>query len=216
MAGSFSFEKPESKTEDLKFVSDSLRALADEREKEIEPEKLKVKSAMEKGNAKQIRIHARNMVRMRHEVVNYRQISNRLDSMVDYFDKEPEQSKVLSSIPAIVESIDSFLTSGNTKNMLKTMDQIEKQFFDEEVVAKFTSSSATESTPVAISEDKEISSLVKKLAAEYNLKASVELEPSQKQVPRAEDKEDKKVDEADVAVKIKSQSFFNIFTCWCH
>ncbi|RZC49878.1 hypothetical protein C5167_018304 [Papaver somniferum] len=146
-------------------------------EKEIEPEKLKVKNAMEKGNEKQIRIHFRNMVRMRHEVVNYRQISNRLDSMVDYFDKEPEESKVLSSIPAIVESIDASLTSGNTKNMLKTMDQIKKQYFDDEIVAKFTSSSATESTPIAMSEDEEISALIKKIAAEYDLKASIELEP---------------------------------------
>ncbi|RZC49873.1 hypothetical protein C5167_018301 [Papaver somniferum] len=93
MEGSFSFEKVESKTDDLKSVSASLRSMADEREKEIEPEKLKVKNAMEKGNEKQIRIHVKNMVRMRHEVVNYRQISNRLDSVVDYFDKEPEKSK---------------------------------------------------------------------------------------------------------------------------
>ncbi|RZC51706.1 hypothetical protein C5167_020139 [Papaver somniferum] len=216
MEGSFSFEKVESKTEDLKSVSDSLRTMADEREKEIEPEKLKVKNAMEKGNEKQIRIHVRNMVRMRRELVNYRQISNRLDSMVDYFDKEPEESKVLSSIPAIVESIDSSLTSGNTKNMLKTMDQIEKQYFDDEIVAKFTSSSATESTPIAMSEDEEISALIKKIADEYNMKASIELEPSQKTALREEDKEVKKVDEGEVGVKIKSKRRFNIFACWCH
>ncbi|KAI3902444.1 hypothetical protein MKW92_016784 [Papaver armeniacum] len=155
-----------SKTEDLKSVSDSLRTLAEEREKEIEPEKLKIKDAMEKGNTKQIRIHARNMVRMRQEVSNYRQICNRLDSMVDYFDKQPEQRSVLNSIPAIVESIDSSLTSGNTKNMLKSMDQIEKQFFDEETMAKFKSSSATESAPIAVSEDDEINTLVKALAEE--------------------------------------------------
>ncbi|MCL7050487.1 hypothetical protein MKW94_015269 [Papaver nudicaule] len=215
MADSFSFETKESKTEDLKSVSESLRTLAEEREKDIELEKLKVKSAMEKGNAKQIRIHARNMVRMRHEVKNYGQVSYHLDSMVDYFDKEPEQSKAFSSIPAIVESIDSSLTSGNTKNMLKTMDQIEKKYFDEEIVAKFASSSATESTPIAISEDAEISALVQKLADEYNLKAAVEFEPSRKPAPLAEDKEEvKKADEGDVGVK--SKSCFNIFSCWCH
>ncbi|KAI3955630.1 hypothetical protein MKW92_045120 [Papaver armeniacum] len=155
-----------SKTEGLKSVSDSLRTLADEREKDIEPEKLKVKNAMEKGNAKQIRIHARNMVRMRQEVTYYRQICTRLDSMVDYFDKQPEQSSVLNSIPAIVESIDSSLSSGNTKNILKPMDQVEKQFFDEETMAKFTSSSAIESAPIAVSEDDEINTLVKALAEE--------------------------------------------------
>ncbi|XP_026451090.1 uncharacterized protein LOC113351290 [Papaver somniferum] len=155
-----------SKTEDLKSVSDSLRTLADEREKEIASEKLKVINAMEKANAKQIRIHARNMVRMRQEVSNYRQICNRLDSMVDYFEKQPEQSSILNSIPAIVESIDSSLTSGNTKNMLKSMDQIEEQFFDEETMAKFTNSSATENAPIAVSEDDEINTLVKALAEE--------------------------------------------------
>ncbi|XP_026451079.1 charged multivesicular body protein 1b-like [Papaver somniferum] len=216
MEGSFNFEKVERKTDDLKSISDSLRSMADEREKEIEPEKLKVKNAMEKGIEKQIRIHVRNMVRMRHEVVSYRQISNRLNSMVDYFDKEPEGSKVLSLIPAIVESIDSSLTSGNTRNMLKTMDQIDKQFFDDEIVAKFTSSSATESTPTAMSEDEEISTLIKKIADEYNMKASIELEPSKRTALREEDKEVKKVDEGEVGVKTKSKSCFNIFACWCH
>ncbi|KAI3875217.1 hypothetical protein MKX03_008915 [Papaver bracteatum] len=155
-----------SKTEDLKSVSESLKTLADEREKEIASEKLRVKNAMEKGNAKQIRIHARNMVRMRQEVTNYRQICTRLDYMVDYFDKQPEQSSVLNSIPAIVESIDSSLTSGNTRDMLKSMDEIEKQFFDEETMAKFTNSSATENAPTAMSEDDEINTLVKTLAEE--------------------------------------------------
>ncbi|XP_026451081.1 uncharacterized protein LOC113351281 [Papaver somniferum] len=132
---------------------------------------------MEKRNEKQIRIHVRNMVRMKHEVVNYRQIFNRRNSMVDYFDKEPEESKVLSSIPAIVESIDSSLTSRNTKNMLKTMDQIKKQYFDDEIVPNLLVHRPSESAPIATSEDEEISTLTRKIADEYNMKASIELEP---------------------------------------
>ncbi|KAI3850770.1 hypothetical protein MKW98_030830 [Papaver atlanticum] len=76
---------------------------------------------------------------IRHEVLNYRHISMRIDSMVEYFDSELEQSTVFSSIPAIVQSISSSLA---TKN-LKAMDKIEKQYFDKEVVAKFKYSAAT-------------------------------------------------------------------------
>ncbi|MCL7022158.1 hypothetical protein MKW94_029711 [Papaver nudicaule] len=180
-------ENMKNKTEDLKSVSDSLKMLADEREKEIEAEKLKVKNAIENGNTKQIRIHARNMVRMRQEVTTYRLISKRLDSMVNYFDDQPEQSTVFSSIPLIIESIDSALATGNSKQMLKTMDQVEAQYFDTEVVAKFKSSAATESTPVSMSEDEEIS------------KCEVQ-----------------KINEDDVDVKIKTSSCFHIFTCWSH
>ncbi|KAI3850768.1 hypothetical protein MKW98_030828 [Papaver atlanticum] len=201
-----SIEKKENKTEDLKSVSDSLKMLADEREKEMEPEKLMVKNAIEKGNTKQIRIHARNMVRMRQEVTNYRQISKRLDSIVDYFDNVPEKSTVLSSIPLIIESIDSALATGNSKKMLKTMDQIETQFFTTELVAKFKSLSGTENTPISMSEDEEISSLIQKLTDEYNLQATVE----------NEDKEAQKVNEDEVEVKIKTPSCFRIFACWSH
>ncbi|RZC49877.1 hypothetical protein C5167_018305 [Papaver somniferum] len=201
-----STEKKENKTEDLKSVSDSLKMLADEREKEMEPEKLMVKNAIDKGNTKQIRIHARNMVRMRQEVTNYRQISKRLDSMVDYFDNVPEDSTVLSSIPLIIESIDSALATGNSKKMLKTMDQIETQFFTTELVAKFKSLSGTENTRISLSEDEEISSLIQKLTEEYNSQATVE----------NEDKEVQKVNEDDVEVMIKTSSCFHIFACWSH
>ncbi|KAI3979520.1 hypothetical protein MKX01_001712 [Papaver californicum] len=201
----WSIEKKDNKTEDLKSVSDSLKLLADEREKEMEPEKLMAKNAIEKGNTKQIRIHARNMVRMKQEVTNYRQISKRLDSMVDYFDNVPEQSTVLSSIPSIIESIDSALATGKSKKMLKTMDQIETQFFNKELVAKFKSLSGTENTPISMSEDEEISSLIQNVTDEYNSQATV----------KNEDKEVQKVNEDDVEVKTKTSSCcFHIFTCW--
>ncbi|RZC51710.1 hypothetical protein C5167_020140 [Papaver somniferum] len=201
-----SIEKKESKTEDLKSMSDSLKMLADEREKEMEPVKLMVKNAIEKGDTKQTRIHARNMVRMRQEVTNYRQISKRLDSMVDYFDNVPEKSTVLSSIPLIIESIDSALATGNSKKMLKTMDQIETQFFTTELVAIFKSLSGTENIPNSLSEDEEISSLIQKVADEYNSQATVE----------NGDKEAQKINEDDVEVKIKTPGCFRLFACWSH
>ncbi|KAI3979519.1 hypothetical protein MKX01_001711 [Papaver californicum] len=143
----------ESKTKALKSLSENMRNLADECEKEIEPEKRMLKDAVQKGNTKQIEKHTKNMVGIRHEVVNFRQISNRIDSMVDYFENEPEKSAVFSSIPAIVESINSSLATENPKKLLKTMNKIEKQYFDKEVVAKFKSSAATESTATFMSED---------------------------------------------------------------
>lgn len=85
-------EKPENKTEELRALSENLKILANEREKEVEPEKFMVKNTIEKENRKQMRMHARNMVRMQQEVTNYHQMSHPLDSMVDYFDKEPEHS----------------------------------------------------------------------------------------------------------------------------
>ncbi|XP_026451877.1 ESCRT-related protein CHMP1A-like [Papaver somniferum] len=143
----------ESKTKALISLSENLRNLADECEKAIEPEKRKLKEAIQKGDTKQTEKHTKNMVGIRHEAVNFRQIANRIDSMVDYFENEPEQSTAFGSIPAIVESVNSALATGNPKKLLKAMNKIEKQYFDKEVVAKFKSSAATESTPTFMSED---------------------------------------------------------------
>ncbi|KAI3880151.1 hypothetical protein MKX03_008186 [Papaver bracteatum] len=118
-----------------------------------------VKKAIEKGNTKQIRIHARNMVRMRQEVTNYRRISKPL-------------------------------ATGNSKKMLKTMDQIETQFFTTELVAKFT--------------NEEMSSLIQKVTDEYNSHATIE------------DNEVHKINEDDVEVKIKTSRCFRLFACWSH
>ncbi|KAI3850769.1 hypothetical protein MKW98_030829 [Papaver atlanticum] len=118
--------------------------------------------------------------------------------MVDYFDNVPEKSTVLSSIPLIIEPIDSALATGNSKKMLKTMDEIETQFFTTELVAKFKILSGTENTPISMSGDEEISSLIQKVTDEYNLQATVQ----------NEDKEVQKINEDEVEVKIKTPGYF--------
>ncbi|KAI3875226.1 hypothetical protein MKX03_008924 [Papaver bracteatum] len=204
-------EKSKNKTEELKSLSENLKALAKEREKEVEPEKLKVKDAIEKENRREMRIHARNMVRTRQEVTNYRQVSHRLDSMVDYFDKEPEQSVVFSSVPAIVESIVSSLATGNSKKLVTTMDETEKRYFSAEVVAKFKYSSITVNRPVFMSEEEKVSNLIQKVADEYKLKVSVRLEYSPGASPTIRN-EVKWFD--DSQVKTKTTSRFSIFACF--
>ncbi|KAI3979515.1 hypothetical protein MKX01_001707 [Papaver californicum] len=204
-------EISKNKTEELKSLSENLKTLAVAREKEVEPEKLKIKNAIEMENPKQMRVHARNMVRMRQEVANYHQVSHRLDSMVYYFDKEPEQSVVFSFIPAIVESIDSSLATGNSKKLVRTMDEIEKRYFSEEVVAKFKYSSATENMPVFMSEDEKVSNLIKKVSDEYKLKVSIRLEHSSGTSPTIRN-EVKWFD--DSQVKTKTTGCFNMFACF--
>ncbi|XP_026451072.1 uncharacterized protein LOC113351272 [Papaver somniferum] len=204
-------EKSKNKTEELKSLSENLKTLAKEREKEVEPEKLKTKDAIEKENLKEMRIHARNMVRMRQEVADYGQISHRLDSMVDYFDKEPEQSVVFSFIPTVVEAIDSSIATGNSKTLVTTLDEIEKRYFSAEIVVKFKYSSITENRPVCMSEEEKVCNLIQKVADEYKLKVSVRLEHSPRMSPTVRD-EVKWFD--DSQVKTKTTSWFNIFACY--
>ncbi|KAI3850774.1 hypothetical protein MKW98_030834 [Papaver atlanticum] len=206
-------EKSKNKTEELKSLSENLKTLAKEREKEVEPEKLKIKDAIEKENRKEMRTCARNMVRMRQEVTNYRQTSHRLDSIVDYFDKEPEQSVVFSFIPTIVESIVSSLATGSSKKLVSTMDEIEKRYFNVEVVSKFKYSSITENRPVFMSEEEKVSNLIQKVADECKLKVSVRLEHSPGASPTIRN-EVKWFD--DSQVKTKTTSRFNIFACFSY
>ncbi|KAI3875225.1 hypothetical protein MKX03_008923 [Papaver bracteatum] len=177
-------KKSENKTEELKSLSDDLKML------------LKIKNAIEKENGKQMGVHARNMVQ---EVANYHQMSHRLNSMV-YFHKEPEHSLVFSVIPTIVESS---LTTGNSKKLVRTMDEIEKQIFTAEVVAKFKFSSITKNVPVFMSEDEKVSNLIQTVENEHNLKVSVGLQHFP-EPPTIQ----KKVEYAEVKT-----SCFNIFGC---
>ncbi|MCL7021919.1 hypothetical protein MKW94_018003 [Papaver nudicaule] len=206
-------KKLKNNTGELKSLSENLKILANEREKEVEPEKLSLKNAIEKENRKQMQIHARNIVRMRQEIRNYYQILHRLDSMVGYFDKEPEQSVMFSFIPTIVESIDSSLETRNSKNLVKTMDDIERRYFTEEVVAKFKYSSATENVPVFMSEDEKVSNLIQKVADEYHLKVSVGLERLSG-TPTIRN-EVKWFDDAEVKTR-RTTSCFNMFACFSY
>ncbi|KAI3956959.1 hypothetical protein MKX01_000993 [Papaver californicum] len=83
------------------------------------------------------------MTGIRYKALNYRHISLRIDSMVITLTMNRYFSTVFSSIPAILQSIDSSLATQNPKKLLKAMNKIEKQYFDKEVVAKFKYSAAT-------------------------------------------------------------------------
>ncbi|OVA11741.1 Snf7 [Macleaya cordata] len=173
--GNCSVKVKNNQTTELKSISKSLKHLAHEREKEEKPEKLKIKQAIEKGNMKQARIHAKNMIRMKTEVMTYGRISSRLDSMIDNLDDEPALS---NSVPEIVEAIDSSLATGNLKKMLETMDRIEKQFFgnkEEAVVEEKSTKNSADAdtcTSVVVPKEDQINSLIQEVADEYKLKIS--------------------------------------------
>ncbi|KAI3979521.1 hypothetical protein MKX01_001713 [Papaver californicum] len=153
-------------------ISARLQKLANNNERKLQPLELKIKRAIEKKDKEEIIIQARNMIRAKkEEVTNYRQVSYRLDSLYGFLDEKPWLENIYHSIPTFHESIDSFITTRNLQKMLETIDQIEEKYFHETVLAKYRSWAASNGTPVLMSEDEEINTLIQQVTDEYESNA---------------------------------------------
>ncbi|KAI3850762.1 hypothetical protein MKW98_030822 [Papaver atlanticum] len=153
-------------------ISARLKKLADTNEKKLQPLKLKIKRAIEKKDKEEILIQARNMVRRnKEEVTNYRQVSDRLDSLYGFLDEKPWLENIYHSIPTLHESVDSFITTRNLQKMMETIDQVEEKYFNEKILAEFRIWAASKGTPILVSEDEEINTLIQQVTDECELDA---------------------------------------------
>jgi hypothetical protein len=63
-------------------------------EKDEKSERLKVKKAIEKGNAEGAKIYAQNAIRKKHEQLNYLKLASRLDAVVSRLDTQAKMQMV--------------------------------------------------------------------------------------------------------------------------
>ncbi|MEW5317350.1 MAG: hypothetical protein WDW38_008654 [Sanguina aurantia] len=152
----------------MKMLAKTLNKSAQKCEKEEKSERLKVKSAIQKGNVQGARIYCQNAIRKKNEMLNYMVLSSRLDAVVSRLKSQMMMQMVTQSMSGIVKTLGSALASNNLEKVAVVMNTFEKQFEDLDiqngVVNRVMGGQAALSTPEA-----EVEALMQAVAAEHGL-----------------------------------------------
>lgn len=112
----------------LKFAAKELSRSAKKCDKEEKVEKVKIKKAIQKGNAEVARIHAENAIRQKNQSINFLRMSARVDAVAARVQSAVTMGKVTKSMAGVVKSMSVTLKNMNLEKISALMDTFEQQF----------------------------------------------------------------------------------------
>jgi len=158
----------------LKFTSKQLARASKKAEKDEKAEKLKVKSAIEKGNIDIAKVYAQNSIRKRAESLNYLRLASRLDAVASRLDTQMKMNQVNASMVGIVSSLEVVLKGDNLEKMAETMDRFEQQFETLDVQSGVVEAAMNQQAALSTPEE-DVNSLMQQVADEHGLEVSLGL-----------------------------------------
>merc|ERR1740130_2383156 len=99
-------------TMNMKIQSRMMNKSAARCDKTSGKEKMKVKAAMEKGNAEGARLYAENAIREKNQAMSHRRLAARLDAVASKLESCSNSMRVPSPIPNTHTSNDPSLAGG--------------------------------------------------------------------------------------------------------
>ena len=90
----------------IKFTAKQIHRMSKKSDKQHEQEKLKVKKAIEKGDAESARIHAENAIRIKNTGNNYLRMASRLEAVASRLESAVKMQQVSKQMGSVVKGMD--------------------------------------------------------------------------------------------------------------
>lgn len=136
-------------------------------EREEEAEKLKVKRALEKGNAEAARIHAANAIRKRNESLRYLQFHSKLEILRNQLENAERSNTVTTELKRVLPQLRKVnKCKANDSSII--FKQFEDIFNDMEVKEAYADQTMNETT-AHMAPQQDVDSLISKVAEEHAL-----------------------------------------------
>merc|ERR1711966_123213 len=100
-------------TMNMKIQGKMLNRSAIKADKDSAKEKLKVKAAMEKGNAEGARLYAENAIRQKNQAMVHRRLASRLDAVASKLESCQNSMKVAHNLGVITQRLGPSLNAMN-------------------------------------------------------------------------------------------------------
>jgi len=152
----------------LKFTSKQLARMQKKAEKEEKEQLLKVKKAMEKGDAESARIYAQNAIRIKNTGNGYLRLSSRLDAVASRLESAIKMKQVTKQMGGVVQGMDKVLASMDVNKITQVMDKFESSFDALDVRSAYVEGAMNSSTATTMPED-QVDSLLSQVADEHGL-----------------------------------------------
>jgi len=158
----------------LKFTAKQLERESKKSQKQIAKEKLKLKKAIESGNADGARIYAENAIRCKNQSINYMRMASRIDGVASRVEAAIRMNQVTRSMAGIVQGMDKAMQSMNMEKISLVMDKFEQQFEDMDVMTQYTENAMSQTTTLSTPAD-QVDALITQVADEHGLELQEEL-----------------------------------------
>ena len=152
----------------LKLTSKQLSKAASKCEKDEKAERLKVKKAIEKGDAEVARIYAQNAIRMKNTGMGYLRLSSRLDAVASRVESAQKMKQVTKQMGSVANGMDKVLQTMDVSKISAVMDKFEASFEDMDVRSQYVEGALNSATATSTSEDA-VESLLEQVATEHAL-----------------------------------------------
>eukprot|EP00921_Rhytidocystis_pertsovi_P022511 GHVQ01035956.1.p4 GENE.GHVQ01035956.1~~GHVQ01035956.1.p4 ORF type:complete len:211 (+),score=33.38 GHVQ01035956.1:5061-5693(+) len=156
---------------DMKLKSKELERLSRKCEKEVVSERLKVKTAVEKGNKEGARIYAQNAIRKKHESLNYLKLSSKMDAVGSRLEAAHRSQQMTQDIFKAVPGLSKAMNSLDVDKLSTNMDCFEKLFEDLDVRADYVTNAIDQTTATTTPVD-QVDTLIQQVAEEHALDMS--------------------------------------------
>merc|ERR1711871_475172 len=152
----------------MKIQSKMLNRSAVKADKESAKEKLKVKTAMEKGNAEGGRLYAENAIRNKNQAMAHRRLASRLDAVASKLETCQNSMKVAHNLGVVTQRLGPSLNTMNIAEISQTMDDFEKVLEDQDVMTD-TITGAIDTATSTMTPADDVDSMMNEVAAEHGI-----------------------------------------------
>eukprot|EP00922_Rhytidocystis_sp_ex-Travisia-forbesii_P004110 GHVS01005987.1.p1 GENE.GHVS01005987.1~~GHVS01005987.1.p1 ORF type:complete len:211 (+),score=19.67 GHVS01005987.1:282-914(+) len=140
-------------------------------EKEVLSERLKVKSAVEKGNKEGARIYAQNAIRKKHEALNYLKLASKMDAVASRLQAAHRTQQMTQDIYKAVPGLNKAMERLDVDELSTNMDSFAKIFEDLDVRADYVAGAIDQTTATTTPVD-QVDTLIEQVAEEHALDMS--------------------------------------------
>jgi charged multivesicular body protein 1 len=152
----------------MKFTSKQLSRMQTKCEKQERDEKLKVKKAIEKGDAETARIYAQNAIRIKNNGNNYLRLASRLDAVASRVESAIKMKAVTKQMGGVVKGMDKVLASMDVNKISSVMDKFEASFDELDTRSQYIEGAMNSSTASTMPEDA-VDKLLSQVSDEHGL-----------------------------------------------
>jgi len=155
-------------TMNMKIQGKMLNRSAIKADKESTKEKLKVKSAMEKGNTEGARLYAENAIRQKNQAMAHRRLASRLDAVASKLESCQNSMRVAHNLGVITQRLGPSLNAMNITQISQTMDDFEKVLEDQDVMTD-TITGAIDTATSTMTPADDVDTMMREVADEHGL-----------------------------------------------
>merc|ERR1711977_288286 len=158
-------------TMNMKIQSKMLSRSAIKADKESAREKLKVKTAMEKGNQEGARMYAENAIRQKNQAMVHRRLASRLDAVASKLETCRNSMQVAHNLGVLTKKLGPSLSAMNITQISSTMDDFEKVLEDQDVMTE-TITSAIDTATSTMTPADDVDLMMAEVADEHGIEVN--------------------------------------------